>query len=147
MTTLPTEIFATYADSQETGALGSKSKWVIIRENEGKGGILTLHFFDGDTLHDIGIPSTFDSTLYALLSRALNIFEGNLQISGLPGLGSDLAVDVDGLLTRTDNMLWTAPNGNVYRVGVSNVGAFTAVLQDASEGIGIAAIGSTFIIG
>ncbi|HRE52233.1 MAG TPA: hypothetical protein PK339_12475 [Flavitalea sp.] len=77
----PTIVFADYAEATAPGALGNKRKYVVVQENENAGGILTLHFFDGENLHAVGGDGAgFDPLAFALLSRSLNVFAGQVII-------------------------------------------------------------------
>jgi hypothetical protein len=136
LTTYPTVEFESFAETQVEGALGAKKKYVIVKANENQGGLWTYHFFDGEVLRDIEttVPGNFDGAGFAKLDRALNAFEGNLQVKNIPGSGSDLAVDADGVLKRTDNLIWQGPNGT-YRVGVDGSGNFTSTLLTTEQGL------------
>lgn len=72
----PTILFPTYADATAEGALGNKRKYVIIQANENEGGIMTLHFFDGQDMSDWGGGGGVDPNSLALLSRETNLFTG-----------------------------------------------------------------------
>jgi hypothetical protein len=70
--TFPTHEFDTYADTQVSGALGSKKKYVVVKANELQDDAWTFHFFDGDVLHDIASPEgvTVDLSNYQTLTTA-----------------------------------------------------------------------------
>jgi hypothetical protein len=82
----PTIEFDTMADALEPDALGTRSKYVIIKNDELRAGRWTYHFWDGTELNPIFAGGEIDSDLFALLGRDINEFTG--KVYAIHGFGT-----------------------------------------------------------